>query len=333
MATCRPFALFLSLGFLVVTGSFGLSGQALAQKGSPAVLYDVGGRFDASFNQSAWDGVKRYIKETGDTVREFEIQNQAEREQGLRNLARRGASIVIAVGFNNATPVSVVAKEFPNTKFTIIDSAVDLPNVQSVLFKSEEGSFLVGMVAALASKTGEVGFVGGMDIPLIRQFLVGYSAGAKYANPKVEVLSAMTGTTAEAFRDPVRGGELARDQIARGVDVIFSCAGSTNFGVFQAVKDAKKLAIGVDSNQNALHPGTIVTSMVKRIDIAVYQAMTEARNGTWKPGLQVLGLKEEGVAWALDDNNKPLITPAIMAAVGKARDDIIAGKIKVPSTP
>jgi basic membrane protein A len=316
-----------------VTGSFGLSGQALAQKGSPAVLYDVGGRFDASFNQSAWDGVKRYIKETGDTVREFEIQNQAEREQGLRNLARRGASIVIAVGFNNATPVSVVAKEFPNTKFTIIDSAVDLPNVQSVLFKSEEGSFLVGMVAALASKTGEVGFVGGMDIPLIRQFLVGYSAGAKYANPKVEVLSAMTGTTAEAFRDPVRGGELARDQIARGVDVIFSCAGSTNFGVFQAVKDAKKLAIGVDSNQNALHPGTIVTSMVKRIDIAVYQAMTEARNGTWKPGLQVLGLKEEGVAWALDDNNKPLITPAIMAAVGKARDDIIAGKIKVPSTP
>jgi basic membrane protein A len=321
------------LAFLVGLTFGGVSLPAWAQKGSPAVLYDVGGRFDASFNQSAWDGVKRYTKETGDSVREFEIQNQAEREQGLRNLARRGASIVIAIGFNNATPVSVVAKEFPNTKFTIIDSKVDLPNVQSVLFRSEEGSFLVGMLAALSSKTGEVGFVGGMDIPLIRNFLGGYSAGAKYAVPKVEVLSAMTGTTAEAFRDPVRGGELARDQMARGVDVIFSCAGSTNFGVFQAVKDAKKLAIGVDSNQNGLHPGTILTSMVKRIDVAVYAAMMATRDGSWKPGTQILGLKEDGVGIAIDDNNKPLITPAAMSAITKAREDIIAGKIKVPEMP
>ncbi len=318
---------------LVSLALIGSALPALAQKGSPAVLYDVGGRFDASFNQSAWDGVKKYTSETGDTVREFEIQNQAEREQGLRNLARRGASIVIAIGFNNATPISVVAKEFPNTKFTIIDSNVDLPNVQSVLFRSEEGSFLVGMLAALSSKTNEIGFVGGMDIPLIRNFLAGYTAGAKYAVPKIDVLSAMTGTTAEAFRDPVRGGELARDQIARGVDVIFSCAGSTNFGVFQAVTDAKKLAIGVDSNQNRLHPGTILTSMVKRIDVAVYQAMMSARDGTWKPGARILGLKEDGVGYAYDEYNKPLIPAAVLADVNKARDAIIAGKIKVPEMP
>jgi basic membrane protein A len=303
--------------------------QALAQKGSPAILYDIGGRFDASFNQAAWDGVKKYMKESGDTVREFEIQNQAEREQGLRNLARRGASIVVAVGFNNATPVSVVAKEFPNTKFTIIDAVVDLPNVQSVLFRSEEGSFLVGMVAALASKTGKIGFVGGMDIPLIRTFLGGYAAGGKFANPKVELFSAMNGTTAEAFHDPVHGGELARDQIARGADVIFSCAGATNFGVFQAAKDAGKLAIGVDSNQNGLQPGTVVTSMVKHVDVAVYKAMTAVKAGTWTPGAQTLGLKEDGVDWAYDEFNKPLITPAILDAVTKARADIIAGKIKV----
>lgn len=306
---------------------------AWAQKGSPAVLYDTGGRFDASFNQAAWDGVKRYSKETGDTVREFEIQNQAEREQGLRNLARRGASLVVAVGFNNATPLANVAREFPATKFTIIDAVVDLPNVQSIVFREEEGSFLVGMVAAMASKTAKVGFVGGMDTPLIRRFLAGYAAGARRANPKVEVLSAMTGTTADAFHDPVRGGELARDQFTRGVDVVYSCAGSTNFGVFQAAKDAGKWAIGVDSNQNGLHPGTILTSMVKRVDLAVYEAMISTRNGTWTAGAKSLGLKEDGVSWAVDDNNRALISPAIADAVTKARADIIAAKIKVPDAP
>ncbi|MCA0451768.1 MAG: BMP family ABC transporter substrate-binding protein [Proteobacteria bacterium] len=305
-----------------------IAGSAAAQT-PPAVMFDIGGKFDRSFNQAAYDGAERFKKETGVTYNEFEITNTAEREQAIRNLARRGASVVIAVGFNNHAAIETVAKEFPNVKFTIIDSVVDLPNVQSVTFREHEGSFLVGMAAALVSKTGKVGFVGGMDVPIIRKFYKGYEEGAKYAKPSAEVFMNMTGTTPTAFRDPTRGAELARGQFDRGVDVVFAAAGATGTGVYQAAKDAGKFAIGVDSNQNHLHPGTMLTSMVKRVDVAVYEAMTQARAGSWKPGARALGLKEEGVGVAIDDNNKALLSADVLKRIDEARQAIIDGKIVV----
>lgn len=305
------------------------AGPSAAQ---PAVQFDVGGRFDRSFNQAAYDGAERYKRETGQAYLEFEVQNAASREQGLRNLARRNPSVVVAVGFSNATAVETVAREFPNVRFTLIDAVVDLPNVQSITFREHEGSFLVGMVAALVSRTGRVGFVGGMDVPIIRRFARGYQAGARHANAQVEVFENMTGTTPDAFRDPTRGGELARGQMARGADVIFAAAGLTGNGVYQAVRDAGqgRMAIGVDSNQNYLHPGVMVTSMVKRVDVAVYNAFMAARNGTWRAGATSLGLAEDGVGWAIDEHNRAMISADVERRVNEARAAIIAGTVRVP---
>ena len=234
------------------------------------------------------------------------------------------ANLFALVGFGFSTPLETISAEFPDKKFVIIDSVVDKPNVESVVFKEQEGSFLVGMLAALSSKTGKVGFVGGMDIPLIRKFQCGYEQGAKYANPKVEVTANMTGTTPAAWNDPTRGGELAKAQFAKGVDVIFAAAGGTGVGVYQAAKDGGKFAIGVDSNQNHLHPGTMLTSMVKRVDVAVYNL---AKKTT--PGVSVLGLKEGGVDYALDKHNEKLVSADMKKKVDAAKADIIGGKIKV----
>jgi basic membrane protein A len=295
----------------------------------PAIVFDLGGKFDKSFNEGVANGAERFKKETGITYAEFEITNETQFEQAHRRFAQRGQDLIIAVGFNQGNSVEKVAKEFPAVRFTVIDSVIKLPNVQSVVFKEHEGSFLVGMAAALASNTGKVGFVGGMDIPLIRRFACGYAQGAKYANPKVEVIQNMTGTTPAAWNDPARGGELAKGQFDRGVDVIYAAAGGTGLGVYQTAKDRGKLAIGVDSNQNYLHPGTMLTSMVKRVDLATYNSFMADKNGTWQPGLSVLGLKEGGVDWAVDQYNEKLITPAMKTKVEQAKAEIIAGKIKV----
>jgi basic membrane protein A len=290
----------------------------------PAVIYDMGGKFDKSFNQAGYDGAERWKKEAGKAYAEFEVTNPAQREQASRRMAERGASPIVAIGFSQGSTIEKVARDFPKLQFAIIDSVVTLPNVQSIVFKEHEGSFLVGMMAALASKSGKVGFIGGMDIPLIRKFQCGYEQGAKYANPKVDVVGNMTGTTPAAWNDPARGTELAKAQFAGGVDVVFAAAGGTGTGVYQAAKDAGKLAIGVDSNQNHLHPGTMLTSMVKRVDVAVYNAFKGVT-----PGTSALGLKEGGVDYALDDNNARLVSPEMKKKVDAAKADIIAGKIKV----
>jgi basic membrane protein A and related proteins len=222
-----------------------------------------------------------------------------------------------------------VAKEFPNLKFAIVDAVVDLPNVQSIVFKEHEGSFLVGMAAAMASKTGKVGFVGGMDIPLIRRFALGYEEGAKYVNPKIEVFQNMTGTTPAAWNDPTRGGELARSQFDRGADVVYAAAGATGLGVLQAAKDKGRLAIGVDSNQDHIHPGTILTSMIKRVDLAVYETFKAAKEGSWKSGVRSLGVAEGGVGYSIDQYNRALITADMEKRLQQARAEIVAGKIKV----
>ncbi len=306
-----------------------VAGRAPGQEFVPAIVFDMGGKFDKSFNEAAYTGAERFKKETGIAYREFEVTNEAQREQALRNMARRGAPIVVGVGFSQASGMEKVAKEFPGVKFVIVDAVVDLPNVQSIVFKEHEGSFLVGMAAAMASKTGKIGFVGGMDIPLIRKFALGYEEGAKYVNPKIEVFQNMTGTTPAAWNDPTRGGELARSQFDRGADVIYAAAGATGLGVLQAAKDKGRLAIGVDSNQNHIQPGSVLTSMVKRVDLAVYDAFKTAKEGTWKAGVRVLGVAEGGVGYSLDQYNRGLISAEMERRLAQARADIVAGRIKV----
>jgi len=318
-----------SLVALIAVVALGAVAYAQTATIKPAIVYANGGKFDKSFNEGVSNGAKKFSDETKIAVVDFEPANETQFEQAQRRFAQRGQDPIIAVGFSQAVALEKVAKEFPNIHFTIIDMKVDLPNVQSVLFKEQEGSFLVGVLAALASRSGKIGFVGGMDIPLIRRFQCGFEQGVKYANPNAEVIANMTGTTPAAWNDPGRGAELAKGQFDRGVDVVYAAAGNTGTGVLQAAKDRGKYAIGVDSNQNYLHPGTMLTSMTKRVDLAAYQSFKAAQAGTWKGGLQVLGLKEGGVDWALDQYNEKLVTPEMKAKVEQAKADIISGKIVV----
>ena len=304
-------------------------GVAQADEIAPAVVFDMGGKFDKSFNEGVHDGAEAFTKATGIAVRDFEPQNDTQREQALRNFARRGASPIIAVGFGQASAVKAVSAEFPALRFVIIDAVAEAPNVQSILFREEQGSYLAGMLAAMRSGTGKIGFVGGMDVPLIRKFACGYTQGAKAVNPRIEVLQNMTGSTPAAWADPVRGAELARSQIERGADVVFQAAGATGMGVLQAAADAGKLGIGVDSNQNALHPGRVLTSMVKQLDVATRTTLGAARDGTWKAGTQVLGLAEGGVGLAFDANNAGIVTAEMRGRIEQATADIIAGRTAI----
>jgi basic membrane protein A len=314
----------------LLAGGLAASAAAYAADMKPAVVYDLGGKFDKSFNEGVFNGAQRFKKETGVEFRDLEIQNDAQREQVLRKFAKDGYSPIMTVGFAWATALGKVADEFPNTKFGIIDMVVNKPNVQSIVFKEHEGSFLVGVIAAKTSKTGKVGFVGGMDIPLISKFECGYAQGVKYASGgKSEVFANMTGTTPAAWNDPVKGGELAKSQMDRGADIVYAAAGSTGQGVLKAAADAGKFGIGVDSNQDYLFPGHVLTSMLKHVDVATFDSFMDAKNGAWKPGIQALGLKEGGVDYALDDYNKALITPEVKAKAEAAKADIIAGKIQV----
>lgn len=295
----------------------------------PAVVYDQAGKFDKSFNEGVYNGVKKYTADTNQKIREFEPKNEAQVEQGLRRLAKRGYSPIIAVGYSMSAATEKVAKDFPNIHFSIIDSVIDLPNVQSIVFKEQEGSFLVGALAAMKTKTNTVGFIGAIDVPLIRKFSCGYKQGVKYVAPNDKVLINMVGSTGAAFNDPTKGSELTKSQFSQGADIVFAAAGGTGVGIYQAAADAGKFAIGVDSNQNYLHPGVMLTSMVKRVDQAAYNVYKEAAAGNWKPGVVTLGLSDNGVSWALDKYNKDLITPEMKAKMDTIRQDIIDGKIKV----
>jgi len=314
---------------LASAASLVLATTATAADIDPAVVFDMGGKFDKSFNQGVYDGVERFKKETSVSYREFEVTNEAQREQALRRMAQRGANPVLGIGFAQAPAIEKVAKEFPDVNFAIIDMVVDLPNVRSIVFKEHEGSFLVGALAAMASKSGKVGFVGGMDIPLIRRFACGYEQGAKHINAEAEVIQNMTGTTPAAWNDPGRGSELSKSQFERGVDVIYAAAGGTGVGVYQAAKDAGKFAIGVDSNQNHLQPGTMLSSMLKRVDVAAYNVFMDAKNDEFTAGIQVMGLAEGGVGWALDEHNESLITGEMKSKLDELTEQITAGEITV----
>jgi basic membrane protein A len=300
------------------------AGLAFAE---PAVIFDMGGKFDKSFNEAAYNGAEKWKAETGSTYKEFEIKDNAQREQVLRQFAEEGVNPVIMVGFMWGDVLGKVAPEYPDTKFAIIDMVVDAPNVKSVVFNEHEGSYLVGMMAAMASKTGTVGFVGGMDIPLIRRFGCGYAQGAKAVNADIKFISNMTGTTPEAWNDPVKGAELTKAQKGQGADVVFAAAGGTGMGVLQAAKDEGILAIGVDSNQNHLQPGSVLTSMLKRVDNAVYSSLTEGENLT--AGINVMGLANDGVGYAMDENNAALVSAEMQAAVDAAAAKIKSGELVV----
>ena len=306
-----------------------MSASAFAQDISPAIIYDLGGKFDKSFNEAAYNGAEKFKSETGIEYVEFEISNDAQREQALRRFAENGRDPIVMAGFSWAAALEKVAAEFPDTDFAIIDMVVDKPNVRSVVYKEQEGSYLVGILAAMASETKKVGFVGGMDIPLIRKFACGYVGGVKSVKPNAEVFQAYTGSDPSAWNDPVKGGEITKSQIDQGADVVYAAAGGTGIGVLQAAADADKLAIGVDSNQNYLQPGHVLTSMLKRVDVAVYDAFMDSKNGEFSSGINVLGLAEDGVGYAVDEHNEALITDEMKAAVEKAKADIIAGTVEV----
>ncbi|KGF67937.1 membrane protein [Hoeflea sp. BAL378] len=314
------------LSFLAMAA---MSATAMAADIKPAIIYDLGGKFDKSFNEAAYTGAEKFKTETGIEYRDFEIANDAQREQALRRFAKDGNNPIVMAGFSWAATLEKVAAEYPDTNFAIIDMVVDKPNVRSVVYKEQEGSYLVGVMAAKASQTGTVSFIGGMDIPLIRKFACGYKGGVLATNADAKVLEAMTGTTPDAWNDPVKGGEIAKSQMDQGSDVIYAAAGGTGIGVLQTAADAGKLGIGVDSNQNGLQPGKVLTSMLKRVDVAVYNAFMDAKNDKFTYGFNVLGLAEDGVDYAMDENNAPLVTEEMKAAVEAAKADIISGKITV----
>lgn len=315
----------------VLAASFAtMSGIALAADFKPAVIYDMGGKFDESFNEGVYNGIKRFTDETGVEVMEFEVTNEAQRQQAMERMVQRGATVVLGVGFAQADAINAVAEANPDVNFSIIDvNWLDQPNLRQYAFKEQEGSYLVGIAAAMASETGTVGFVGGMDIPLIRAFACGYQQGAKSANADVKVLENMTGTTPAAWNDPAKGAELTQSQIDRGADVVYQAAGGTGVGVIQAAADAGKLAIGVDSNQNHMAPGNVLTSMLKRVDVAAYETMKDAMSGDFDTGVRNLGIAEDGVGWALDEHNADLITDDMKAAIDAAADKIRSGEIVV----
>ena len=305
----------------------GLALSAGASFADPALIFDLGGKFDKSFNESAHNGAQRWASETGGTYAEVELQSAAQREQALRRFAENGNNPIVMAGFAFGDALGEVAADYPDTKFAIIDMVVGADNVRSVVFNEHEGSYLVGMMAAKASKTGTVGFIGGMDIPLIRKFACGYVQGVKAANPDAVVIQNMTGSTPDAWNNPVKGSELTLAQIADGADVVYAAAGGTGVGVLQTAADEGILSIGVDSNQNHLHAGQVLTSMVKRVDNAVFEAMMAG--DALETGIYVMGLSNGGVGYAMDENNASLVSDEMQGAVDVASDGIASGAIMV----
>jgi basic membrane protein A len=300
------------------------AGAALAE---PALIFDLGGKFDKSFNEAAFGGAQRWAEETGETFREIELQSEAQREQALRRFAESGSNPIVMAGFAFADALGQVAADYPDTSFVIIDMVVDAPNVRSVVFNEHEGSYLVGMMAAQASQSNTVGFIGGMDIPLIRKFACGYAQGVKAANPDATVIANMTGTTPSAWNDPVKGSELTKAQISQGADVVYAAAGGTGVGVLQTAADEGILSIGVDSNQNHLHPGKVLTSMMKRVDNAVYNAFKDGPG--LEAGFNVMGIANGGVGYAMDENNASLVSDEMKASVEAAAAKIASGELSV----
>jgi basic membrane protein A and related proteins len=307
------------------------------------IVFDIGGKNDRSFNAAAWEGVKRAKQDLDICLYDVEPGNPTSIEPAMRAFAEKNFDLVIGVGFAQGPIMQKVALDYPNNKFAIVDGVIfeadgktPLKNVASLVFREHEGSYLVGMIAASKSKSGTLGFLGGMDIPLIHRFEKGYEEGAKSVNPNIKIIDNYVGVTDNAWNNPGKGKELSLNQIEKGADVIFTAAGNSGLGAFDAVEqygktkgEANKFVIGVDSNQNGVKPGFVLTSMVKRVDNAVYDVIKEILNGKFEGGFHVFGLDKDGVAYAMDDNNKTLIPPDVITKVEEAKGKIVAGEIKV----
>ena len=328
----RKIALLLLLTFALglpgCSRSFGSRDDA-GGKIRVGIVFDIGGKDDKSFNAAAWEGVKRAKQDMPIQLRDVEPGDPTSIEPSMRAFAERGYDLIVGVGFAQAPIMESVSRDYPDLKFAIIDGVIDSPNVASLIFKEHEGSFLVGLIAARVTKTGKLGFVGGMDIPLIHKFAKGYEEGARYANPKIEVYENYVGVNDSAWNNPGKGKELAKAQIERGADVIFQAAGNSGLGVFDAAEETHNLAIGVDANQNWVKPGFILTSMMKRVDNAVYNAVKEMVDGKFTGGIHLFGLDNDGIGYALDDYNRDLIPQSVIDEVERAKKEIIEGRIKV----
>ncbi|MGZ3691256.1 MAG: BMP family lipoprotein [Pseudobdellovibrio sp.] len=313
-------------GFILASA---VSFSALANIKVGLVL-DKGGKDDKSFNTSAYEGAMKAQKDLGIELKYVEATDNNSLEVLHRNFAQKKYDLVIGIGFAQADAVKKVAALFPQTQFAIVDGDVTAPNVRALLFEEHEGSFLVGAAAAMKSKTGVVGFIGGMDIPLIRRFQKAYEAGVKYVNPKATVITNYIGVTGEAWNNPAKAKEIALAQIGQKADVIFHAAGASGSGLFDAAAEKKVYAIGVDSNQNWIKPGVVLTSMLKRVDVAVYDTIKEVNEKKFKAGVVRFGLKDSGVDWALDKNNESLWSATEKTKLGDIKSKIIAKKISVP---
>jgi len=324
----RHLFLLLCSALLAIPGS-----PALAkEKFNPAIVYLYSGSdSDRAFIDAARAGLEKAEREYGMRVQEHRMMGSENITAVIKRVADSGASPIIAVGYQNVMPVLNLAERYPNTKFTVVDGLVPplFSNVQSVSFRDNEGAFLVGIIAGRTSDSGHIGFIGGMDIPLIRNFNKGYIQGARYANPDVTVDVAMVGTRPEAWSDPDGAHALAVKQFKGGADVIFAAAGGSGLGVLRAANETGHYAIGVDTNQNGLFPGHVLTSLVKRVDIAVYDALKTSREGKWSPGIKYLGIKEGALDYAVDQNNKTLISEQLIEEVATAKERIINGTITV----
>jgi basic membrane protein A len=303
-----------------------------AKTNRPAILFETAvQKTDKAFIEMARRGAEQAKKDFGIKFDEYTIELNDDREKKLQTIADSGASVIIAVGFENVVPVIHLADKYPATRFIVIDGIVppDFHNVQSLIFKDHEGAFLIGMIAAQTSKTGIIGFVGGMDVPLIRNFAYGYQQGAQYAKPDIKVLRAMIGETRAAWSNPARGAALAQTQFAQGADVVFAAAGGSSIGVLSAAHDAGKFAIGIDTNQNNIYPGTVLTSLVKRVDLAVYNALKLSNSKTWEPGTKYLSAADGYLDYAVDNNNRTLISKDLIDRIENAKDLILRGILKV----
>lgn len=306
--------------------------QAQGQRLKIGLVYDMGNKLDKSFNEAAYLGLTRAAQELQVEIQEIEPARDVDREEGVRTLASEGYGLIIGVGFAFADIMKTLSSEYPNTRFACLDAQVDgCFNVLSLCFKEEQGSYLVGILAAKKSQTRKVGFVGGMDIPLIHKFEAGYRAGVLSVDPSIQILSDYAGVTLTAFNDPFKGKELALSQYDRGVDVVYQAAGATGLGVIEAAKEKKLFVIGTDANQNYMAPGQVLTSMVKRGDVAVYDTIQSVAQGTFIGGVKAFDLSNQGVDYAVDEHNKVLLTQEMIDAVEGARKKIIAGEIMVPT--
>ncbi|MEP6944315.1 MAG: BMP family ABC transporter substrate-binding protein [Acidobacteriota bacterium] len=346
MKTRSFLSLLLVCAAMLFASSCGGTAQAkrVGCKIRVGIVFDIGGKNDRSFNAAAWEGVQKAEKDLDICLYDVEPGNPTSIEPAMRAFAEKNFDLIIGIGFAQSPIMQKVATDFPNIKFAIVDGVIlgpdgktPMKNVASLVFREHEGSYLVGMIAAYKSKTGILGFVGGMDIPLIHKFETGYAEGAKSVNPNIKIYDNYVGVSDNAWNNPGKGKELALNQIEKGADIIFTAAGNSGLGVFDAVEqygkdangDGNKFVIGVDSNQNGQKPRFVLTSMVKRVDVAVYDVVKEVLDGKFEGGIHSFGLEKDGVAYAMDDNNKGLIPDDVILKVEDAKKKIIAGEIKV----